>query len=406
MIADFDEFLTKECEKDNMPSYDEVREFVKTNFPDKQFTRFLDDILTQANNDFGLAVHNIQYLLGKSHNNGEARHSITKDGAVEVKPLPSNQEERTTPKTEDEKVMMAMKLIKALFPEELTKQMVKENWFNTDKCIDPRLVYVMIENSIRYYFQRSHYAYLEFLTALYMLAKKAKTTGDNSFTKKLFLWDQGEVLPIMGSPKINGQIPKILTFPKGKFSVSREKVFTYNQLLSQVDSLFNGRDVMTDSRIYKKNIILDESTAKILKEEMSFTPFKFMGHIRKFLSQLLSDSTTAMPSNALVANGLNKTKLLRLLDSNGIIQKNMRLSDRDENNNPKTVTMKIRYQVPKDGFDDKIEKLYYDTIGGGLLGETTGCCGGGGGFGCSNSGEYINPLTGVVRRKKKKKKIE
>lgn len=167
----------------------------------------------------------------------------------------------------------------------------------------------------------------------------------------------------------------------------------------------------------KRTIIINESDFQRLQKisedydrEMEMTEQKFHSNIRNFISQLLQDPVNAQPSTLLKTNGLNRSILLKYLLKGGIIIRDERISDRDENGEPKTATMMVKFRCPKKNFDRKIQKLYMrffeknlpqrqihlrneeineDGEGGAIGGATS----------AASSGQFIQPFGSVQRRK-------
>ena len=180
----------------------------------------------------------------------------------------------------------------------------------------------------------------------------------------------------------------------------------------------------------KRTFYMNESTINDLFDAKDMTEYKFISNVKKFLSQLIDDPVNAQPSRVLKFNGLDRKKLISKLMDNGIVVKKERISDRDENGNPKTATMLVSFKIPREDFGHKMKKLYislfenvqspYEFIcEDGGAGASGGACAGGdcGGMSCGEacsaggatsadaSGQFITPLFGtIVRRKKKKSK--
>ena len=187
---------------------------------------------------------------------------------------------------------------------------------------------------------------------------------------------------------------------------------------------------LNESKSTKRIFYINESTINDLFNAKDMTEYKFISNVKKFLSQLIDDPVNAQPSRVLKFNGLDRKKLISKLMDNGIIIKKERISDRDENGNPKTATMLVSFKIPREDFDHKMKKLYislfenvqspYEFIcEDGGAGASGGACAGGdcGGMSCGEacsvggatsadaSGQFITPLFGtIVRRKKKKSK--
>ena len=167
----------------------------------------------------------------------------------------------------------------------------------------------------------------------------------------------------------------------------------------------------------KRTIIINESDFQRLQKisedydrEMEMTEQKFHSNIRNFISQLLQDPVNAQPSTLLKINGLNRSILLKYLLKGGIIIRDERISDKDENGEPKTATMMVKFRCPKKNFDRKVQKLYMrffeknlpqrqihlrheeineDGEGGAIGGATS----------AASSGQFIQPFGSVQRRK-------
>lgn len=159
-----------------------------------------------------------------------------------------------------------------------------------------------------------------------------------------------------------------------------------------------------------KVVIITEDMNREINDLLAMTQFKFKANIRKFLAALLEDPTGAEPGAIFTHNGLDKNKLIKALVDNKVITKKMSIDDHDENGNPHTAKMIVKYSVPKERFNERLDALYdalfpdvdakINEDGGGA----TSCSGvDGNGFG---SGEFVQPLFGgiSVRKKKKDKK--
>ena len=167
----------------------------------------------------------------------------------------------------------------------------------------------------------------------------------------------------------------------------------------------------------RRIIILNESDVQRLQKisegydkEMEMTEQKFHSNIRNFISQILQDPVNAQPSIVLKANGLNRSILLKYLLNSGILIRDERISDRDENGEPKTATMMVKFRCPKKNFDRKIQKLYMRFFEKNLpqrqihlRNEEINEEGEGGAIGgatsAASSGQFIQPFGSVQRRK-------
>lgn len=167
----------------------------------------------------------------------------------------------------------------------------------------------------------------------------------------------------------------------------------------------------------KRVIIINERDFQRLKKisedydkEMEMTEQKFHSNIRNFISQLLQDPVNAQPSSIFRENGLSRSVLLKYLLSSGILVRDERLSDRDENGEPKTATMMVKFRCPKKNFDRKIQKLYVRLFEKNLpqrqihlrseeINEEGEGAAIGGATSAASSGQFIQPFGGVQRRK-------
>lgn len=158
-----------------------------------------------------------------------------------------------------------------------------------------------------------------------------------------------------------------------------------------------------------KTIIISEDMAGKIKDSMLMTQFKFNSNIKRFLAELLEDPVNCQPDPIFAMNGIDKNKLIKSLSDGNVIVKKMNINDHDADGNPHTAMMTVKYSVPKERFQEKLDALY-DTLfpdveakineEGGAGGGAASCSGvDGNGFG---SGEFIQPLFGVKRRKIRK----
>lgn len=123
-----------------------------------------------------------------------------------------------------------------------------------------------------------------------------------------------------------------------------------------------------DGNVYKlsynkfnesKKIIVGENAIKVFEAiENEMTYYSFLSNVKSFLKDLLNNPSTAKPSMELMAKGFNRSKLLSYLVNKGIITKDEKIVDEDENGNPQTAVMNVKYKVPKKDFDKKMKKLY------------------------------------------------
>lgn len=170
------------------------------------------------------------------------------------------------------------------------------------------------------------------------------------------------------------------------------------------DDDYNRFEIIPESVMNNnsKVVVLSEAQVRMINEELELTEYKFYNNVKKFLSDLLADPVNARPTDMLLSNGLTRSKLLRYLMSVGLLERDEKLSDTDEFGQPKNVTMMVKFRVPKKNFDRKLRKLWIRLFERNLpprksheeLNEE-----GEGATSADASGEFVQPLFGVQRRK-------
>ena len=174
---------------------------------------------------------------------------------------------------------------------------------------------------------------------------------------------------------------------KGRLKLKDEK---YNSF--EVVSAFNE----------SRTIIISESVFNEINREYEMTEYKFYNNIKKFLADLLADPVNAKPTDILLKNKLTRSKLLKYLIGLGILERDNKLSDKDENGMPKNVTMLTKFKVPKKNLDRKLKKMWIRLFERNIperkhnteLNEE-----GEGATTADASGEFVQPLFSVQRRK-------
>ena len=179
----------------------------------------------------------------------------------------------------------------------------------------------------------------------------------------------------------------------------------------------------TNESTEKRIIILNETDVQRLRKisedynrEMEMTEQKFYSNICNFISQLLQDPVNAQPSILLKTNGLSRSLLLKYLLGSGTLIRDERISDKNENGEPKTATMMVKFRCPKKNFDRKIQKLYMRFfeknlpqrqihLRGGEINEEGEGGAMGGATSASSSGQFIQPF-GCVQKRKMPTEIE
>lgn len=173
--------------------------------------------------------------------------------------------------------------------------------------------------------------------------------------------------------------------------------------------IFSGNQVTVKPKANEGRVIyINESVV----EDLKMSEYKFTCNIKRFLRDLLLDPINAQPSELLKYKGLNRSKLLGYLKRTKIIELDQRISDTDNDGNPKTAVMKDKYRVPTKNLDRKIEKLYIRLFERNLPepqhnnreeiieedGEGGAVCAGATTCGAS-SGQFTTKLFGPMRRK-------
>jgi len=154
------------------------------------------------------------------------------------------------------------------------------------------------------------------------------------------------------------------------------------------------------------------------------TYFKFQSHINDFLTKLKNKPIQAQPSVFLKNRDFGKEKLIRILIRRGVLKRKESIKD-PTNSEEKTAKYFVKYTIIRDGYEDKIKKLYDDYFGKKQITEIktdVNECDGCGGGDCSSSiggtsassvgGQYTVPLgpamlkrPGYNANRKKNKKV-
>lgn len=152
--------------------------------------------------------------------------------------------------------------------------------------------------------------------------------------------------------------------------------------------------------IFKDLSLIFESINDV-NTEVTFQAFKT--NIKRFLAQLLQNPTDISISPIFLSHNINKTKLIQLLIDNNIVIKEEKINDKDENGEPKTATMNIKYSVPKYDFDKKLHTLFTtmfektNSIDTNI--EEEGGFGGATSANVSAAGSFVQPVFAIQRRK-------
>lgn len=156
----------------------------------------------------------------------------------------------------------------------------------------------------------------------------------------------------------------------------------------------------------KHTIVINESDLERVVDMMEMTEQKFYANIRHFISTLLQDPVNAKVPSIFAQRNITRSTLLNYLlgGKDPILIRDEKISDKDENGEPKTATMMVKFRCPKKNFDRKLEKLYIKMFEKNLpprkhnqqeedVDEATGCGGNG-----AAGGAFVTPIFGVQRR--------
>ena len=166
----------------------------------------------------------------------------------------------------------------------------------------------------------------------------------------------------------------------------------------------------------KRHIIfINESDANRIADMLKLDKHLFFVNMKNFIAQLLQDPVNAQVPLVFSQRGFNRSKIINYLLSGNdpILIRKQRISDKDENGNPKTATMMVKFQrnddnndeyvCPKKSFDRKLQKLYIKMFQRNVpqrnkkneldVDEATGC----GGTGAAG-GAFVTKFGDVQRR--------
>lgn len=159
-----------------------------------------------------------------------------------------------------------------------------------------------------------------------------------------------------------------------------------------------------------RKIYVNEDTLKeavdYINDEITF--FGFLSNVKTFLKDLLNNPTSAEINDYLKRHGVDKKTLLNALIDRGIVEKTTKIDSTGDKDK-----FCIQYKIPKHNFERKMNRLYISMFekneicenvifeDGGACAGGTGCAtsGDGGATSSSSSGQVIQPLGKVQRRK-------
>lgn len=106
-----------------------------------------------------------------------------------------------------------------------------------------------------------------------------------------------------------------------------------------------------------RHIIISEKAARFIADNSKMPEGRFYANIKYFIHGLILDPDAPIPSE-FSQRGYTKSRLIQILINNGLLEKEMRVSDKDPDGELKLPTMLVKYKSPKDGFNRKLYKLY------------------------------------------------
>ena len=102
--------------------------------------------------------------------------------------------------------------------------------------------------------------------------------------------------------------------------------------------------------------------ADAIKDAMAMTHFKFNSNVKRFLADLLEDPVNSEPNVIFKHNGIDKNKLLKGLEARKVIIKKMNIDDHDSDGKPHKAMMIVKYSVPKERFQEKLDAVFDDLF--------------------------------------------
>lgn len=157
------------------------------------------------------------------------------------------------------------------------------------------------------------------------------------------------------------------------YSVARKKKPTLiiqrlrNRKLMLDTNTFEIKPTVKEGRV----IIISEEVMQQISKDFYMNDYVFESNIRQFIFDLMNDPINAQPSETLKFYNLDRNTLLKYLKDYGIITKKEKISNKDENGDPKKPSMKVSYgRVPEEGdfdvkkkkFKLKVKQLYIDLF--------------------------------------------
>ncbi len=186
-------------------------------------------------------------------------------------------------------------------------------------------------------------------------------------------------------------------------------------------------NIQKESKERRHTIFVNESDMERISDMFVMTPQKFQSNIKRFISQLLSDPVNAKVPDIFAVRKISRSLLLKYLLSgkDPILIRHQSICDKDENGNPKTATMKVRFERPlseggpdttakdepdykcrRKNFERKLKKLYIKMFEKNLppraakdtksaeVDEATAC--GGAGVNGDGAGQFVTPMSNKI----------
>ena len=157
----------------------------------------------------------------------------------------------------------------------------------------------------------------------------------------------------------------------------------------------------------KHTIIINENNLQTLVDATEMTEQKFHANMRRFISMLLQDPVNAIVPSIFAQRNFTRSSLLSFLlgGKDPILFRDQKISDKDENGEPKTATMMVKFRCPKKNFDRKLQKLFIKMFEKNLpprkqkekeeeVDEATGC-----GPNGAAGGAYVAPMFSKIINK-------
>lgn len=170
---------------------------------------------------------------------------------------------------------------------------------------------------------------------------------------------------------------------------------------------------VSESRSDIKRVIVRKDMLPLCEESSrKMTFYSFLSNVKSFIADLMNNPVTAKPSEELRVRNISRSRLIQLLLSQGVVRKDEKIKDKDDDGNPVTARMSVKYSlpkaddegsntsflVPKKNFERKLRKLYIRLFEKNLPERNVNEEGGDGCTNAMSSGQFIQPMADVQRR--------